>query len=167
MRIDVLQAPDITSLDVSGPFTTAKLGRIGQECDPPFIKNVIEWKKPEWADRLPFSLGSDDSRVLQKVCTEAVVDPNKPMVADLKVVGVDLSGYSGVHDEDMKNKTSTGPFQTPAEFLEKNPVELRGPLKAPFGKFEVLYLDDRMRIIKTYQGFIAINIRQDKNDEWF
>lgn len=90
------------------------------------------------------------------------------MIADLKVVGVDLSGVSGSDDEvSEKNKTISSPFRMPAEFLEKNPVELRGPLKAPFGKFEVLYLDDRMRIIKTYQGFVAVNIRQDENDEWF
>ena len=36
-------APDITGLDTSrNPFSTAKLGRIGQECTPPYIKNVIE-----------------------------------------------------------------------------------------------------------------------------
>ena len=51
---------------VAGPLATAKLGRIGQECSPPFIKNIIEWKRPEWAKRLPFS-GADDSRVMQKL----------------------------------------------------------------------------------------------------
>ena len=61
-------APDITSLD-GGPLSTAKLGRIGQECSPPFIKNVIEWKKPDWASSLPFT-GGESSRVLQKVCCQ-------------------------------------------------------------------------------------------------
>jgi hypothetical protein len=64
-------APDITGLDTSrNPFSTAQLGRIGQECNPPYIKNVIEWKRPEWAKNLPLS-GGDESRVLQKVVTTA------------------------------------------------------------------------------------------------
>jgi len=36
-----LDAPDITSLDATGPLSTAKLGRVGQQCDPPRIANVI------------------------------------------------------------------------------------------------------------------------------
>jgi hypothetical protein len=52
----------------------------------------------------------------------------------------------------------------PARLLKNNPVKLRGPLKAPFGKFEILYLDEDMRIIKTGQGYYAVNIR---GEVWF
>ena len=51
-------APDITSLDPSSsssalippPPPSAKLGRIGQECDAGenTISNIIEWKRPDW-----------------------------------------------------------------------------------------------------------------------
>ena len=67
----------------------AKLGRIGQECSPPFIKNVIEWKRPDWASSLPFS-GTKSSRVLQKVCCKGSSNPSKPAVVDLKLVGLEF-----------------------------------------------------------------------------
>mmetsp|Transcript_15525 Transcript_15525/g.22135 ORF Transcript_15525/g.22135 Transcript_15525/m.22135 type:complete len:85 (+) Transcript_15525:98-352(+) len=66
------------------------------------------------------------------------------------------------------------PFPTPLqnksvmvqpEYCQKNPLELRGPLKLPFGQFEILFLDRDMRIIKTGQGYLAVNIREE--DDWF
>ncbi|OLP79064.1 COP9 signalosome complex subunit 8 [Symbiodinium microadriaticum] len=36
-------------------------------------------------------------------------------------------------------------------------VNLRGPLSAPFGKFEILYLDEEIRIIRTGQGWYSVN----------
>ena len=83
------------------PFciATAKLGRIGQECSPPFIKNVIEWKRPEWAKRLPFS-GTDDSRVMQKVAIEAQASRDEPLVVNLKIAGLDLLGVSGFDNKE-------------------------------------------------------------------
>merc|ERR1712157_332605 len=107
-------APDITTLDSGGPFPAAKLGRIGQECSPPFIKNVIEWKRPEWLpESLPFS-GNANSRVLQKVACEASASREDPLTIDLKLVGLDLLGDGAT--------SSDGP----GTFFEKNPVELRG-----------------------------------------
>ena len=52
-------------------------------------------------------------------------------------------------------------------FFEENPVELRGVggFTAPFGKFRVLYLDEDMRIIRTGQNFLAVNIRN--KEDWF
>jgi PAP_fibrillin len=73
-------APDITSLQQS---ITAELGRIGQECEPPYIRNVIEWKKPSWAANLPWS-GTEKSsqessaRIIQKVVTEGSATPDRP-----------------------------------------------------------------------------------------
>ena len=42
------------------------------------------------------------------------------------------------------------------------------PLNPPFGRFEVLYLDDDFRAIRTYQNFVACNRRiTQPEDEWF
>ena len=152
-------APDITSLS-STP--TAKLGRIGQECNPPEIKNVIEWKKPDWASNIPFS-GNENSRILQKVCCEGVATPERPNEVDLKIVGLDLLGDD---DESINFEETNGNiYNGPVSILKQTgPLELRGFVKPPFGKFEVLYLDENMRVIKTYQGYLAVNVR---DEEWF
>ena len=163
-------APDITSLDTSsGPFSTAKLGRIGQECNPPSIKNVIEWQRPDWATNLPFS-GSESSRVLQKVCCEGVA--NSDTTVDLSIVGLEINGRETSSGERSSSSSSSGLMDSvlngPSAFFESNPIELKGILTAPFGKFDILYLDDDMRITKTYQGYYAVNTRiSKKEDEWF
>jgi hypothetical protein len=164
-------APDITGLDTSrNPFSTAKLGRIGQECSPPYIKNVIEWVRPDWAKNLPFS-GSDDSRILQKVVTSGSATPAKPTFVDLKVAGLEvMAGGNGDETTNSDNNVveriqSQG---LPAGILSINPVDLKGPLNPPFGRFEILYLDEEFRAIRTSQNFLAVNRRIiDKDDEWF
>lgn len=158
-------APDITTLD-AGPFSTAKLGRIGQDCSPPYIKNVIEWRKPDWAASFPFS-GSESSRVLQKVCCEASASPEKPKSVDLKLVGLEIQGTYDDEGEERNDGRGLGDTlrKGPASFFKENPVNLRGPLTAPFGKFDILYLDNDMRITKTYQGYFAVNIREENS--WF
>ena len=171
-------APDITGLDTSrNPFSTAKLGRIGQECNPPYIKNVIEWLRPDWAKPLPFS-GSDDSRILQKVVTTGSATPAKPTFVELKVAGLELeAGANEVTTNDnndnsgndknnlVENIQSSG---LPAGILSANPIDLKGPLNPPFGRFEILYLDDELRAIRTSQNFLAVNRRiASKEDEWF
>ena len=169
-------APDITSLDTSrNPLATATLGRIGQECTPPFIKNVIEWKKPDWIDQLPLPFaGGTESRVLQKVCTKASATPDNPLLVDLKLVGIDLVAPPSSNP----NRNNTGSSSSsskklqedierdglPEGFLRNNPLELRGPLTAPFGQFEILYLDEELRMIKT-RGFVAVNVRC--REDWF
>eukprot|EP00984_Skeletonema_dohrnii_P001276 scaffold395_cov128-Skeletonema_dohrnii-CCMP3373.AAC.6 len=155
-------APDITSLDA--PVSIQKLGRIGQECDPPLIKNVIEWKRPDWASSLPFS-GDEDSRILQRVVTEGASTPVDNPTVDLKLVGLEISGTNGSVKENsgLVNSLLNGP----AALFEQNPIKLQGPLKGPFGKFDILYLDDVMRITKTYQGYYAVNVRQEEGNEWF
>lgn len=158
-------APDITSLDSGGPFATAKLGRIGQECSPPYIKNVIEWKRPEWAAALPFS-GTDDSQVLQKVVTEASASPDKPLMVNLKLAGIEVvAGNAGNVTSDSSFEQAVEQEGLPAAWFSKNPLELKGPLTAPFGQFEILYLDDEFRIIKTGQNFLAVNVRNEQ--DWF
>ena len=163
-------APDITSLDTSNnPLATSKLGRIGQECSPPYIKNVIEWRRPDIANSLPFQLpfsGSDDDRVLQKVVTEASAKPSDPLTVDLKIAGLELVGDRADGDSvdnDILSRIQAGP----AGILGSNPLELRGFLTAPFGRFKVKYLDEEFRIIETYQGYLACNLRQKAGEEWF
>lgn len=160
-------APDITSLDTSrNPFSTAQLGRIGQECSPPYIKNVIEWKRPEWARNLPLS-GNENSRVLQKVVTSASASPEKPKIVNLKVAGLELdAGSSGVGSStDVTSRIEKDGLI--AGLLSVNPINLKGPLNPPFGQFEVLYLDEELRIIKTYQNYLAVNRRIKEGEEWF
>jgi len=159
-------APDITGLDTSrNPFSTAKLGRIGQECNPPFIKNVIEWVRPDWAKDLPFS-GSDESRILQKVVTSGSATPSEPTFVDLKVAGLELvAGESnGVEKNILETIQSQG---LPAGILSINPVDLKGPWNPRFGRFEILYLDEELRAIRTNQNFLAVNKRIRPGDEWF
>lgn len=155
-------APDITSLD-GGPFSTAKLGRIGQECDPPTIKNVIEWQRPDWASSLPFS-GGESSRVLQKVVTEGSATPDNPKMVDLKLLGLELTGVDE-SDESGQEGGLNALLNGPAALFQNNPVKLQGPLKGPFGRFNILYLDHDMRITKTYQGYLAVNVREE--NAWF
>ena len=163
-------APDITGLDTSrNPFSTAKLGRIGQECSPPYIKNVIEWVRPDWAKDLPFS-GSDESRILQKVVTSGSATPSKPTFVELKVAGLELTA-GGNDKASTKSSDVVETIQSqglPAGILSINPVDLKGPLNPPFGRFEILYLDEEFRAIRTSQNFLAVNRRIiDEEDEWF
>ncbi|CAJ1949516.1 unnamed protein product [Cylindrotheca closterium] len=163
-------APDITSLDTSrNPFSTATLGRIGQECNPPYVKNVIEWKRPSWAGNLPFS-GSEDSRVLQKVVTLASASPEKPDVVDLKIAGLELENPN----QDDQLSTNGGGIASRVErdglvagLLSSNPIDLKGPLNPPFGQFRILYLDEDLRITLTSQNYIAVNSRCKEGGEWF
>jgi hypothetical protein len=158
-------APDITSLDTSQlPFSTAQLGRIGQECIPPYIKNVIEWKRPDWARNLPFS-GSDDSRVLQKVVTTATASPDQPRIVKLKVAGLELLAAGSSSTGDLLSRIQEDGLI--GGLLGANPVDLKGPWNPPFGQFEILYLDKEFRIIKTYQNYLAVNRRIDPGEEWF
>jgi hypothetical protein len=168
-------APDITSLDPNTNLfpiklpTSAKLGRIGQECDASksTISNVIEWKRPDWLNNIATNSQNDD-RILQKVVCEAKASPKEPNIVQLNLVGFELLGdTSSVQDKDGEKQSNTilsTIMKGPAELLQRNPIQLKGPLKAPFGRFEILFLDEQMRIIKTGQGYYAVNIR---DDIWF
>jgi hypothetical protein len=103
---------------------------------------------------------------LQKVVTEGASTPADNPTVDLKLVGLEISGTNGSMEE-----TNSGLINSllngPAALFEQNPIKLQGPLKGPFGKFDILYLDDEMRITKTYQGYYTVNVRQEKGNEWF
>lgn len=156
-------APDITTLDQN---LLAELGRIGQECRRPYIKNVIEWKRPQWAAALPFS-GSEESRVIQKVITKAKSDRSRPMVVDLRLSGLEITTPG---DESLK----TGDLQKSiqqngliAGIIQASPLKWMGPADAPFGEFEFLYVDEEIRVTKTGQNYIAVNKRIQPGEEWF
>jgi hypothetical protein len=161
-------APDITGLDTSSnPFSTAKLGRIGQECNPPYIKNVIEWQRPDWANNLPFS-GSEESRVLQQIVPSASATPDKPLLVDLKIAGFEL--VAGASDDSSSESDLASRIRKqgiPAGLLSINPVDLKGPWNPTFGQFEILYVDEDFRMIKTGQNYLAVNQRIKSGEEWF
>jgi PAP_fibrillin len=155
-------APDITGLDQS-PFSA--LGRIGQECDAPYIKNVIEWRRPAWAANLPLT-GTNNSRVLQKVVTKATARSSSPTVVNLELSGLQIEADSAspagtsLSDAVQKNGLVAG-------LLQNRPVDWSGPGTAPFGMFEILYLDDDLRITKTGQNYVTVNKRVKEGEEWF
>ncbi|KAL7564823.1 hypothetical protein ACA910_021079 [Epithemia clementina (nom. ined.)] len=167
-------APDIIALDSSNN-KLAVLGRIGQECEPPYIRNIIEWRRPSWADFLPLA-GTRNSRVLQKVVTQAQASPDSPSIVLLKLVGLQVMtpDKDNDDDDDGSNKSTTNwmeRIQTRGilpTLLERAPINLQGSLQAPFGEFEILYLDDQLRIIRTGQNYLAVNRRiQPSDDAWF
>lgn len=152
-------APDITNL---GQNLFAELGRIGQVCEPPYIKNVIEWKRPSWAATLPFS-GTDSSRVIQKIVTKAKADPSSPAVVGLAIAGFQLEtdcheGSNGIQDAIQREGLIAG-------LLQNRGVDVN-VWNAPFGTFEILYIDDDFRITKTGQNFFAVNTRVQDGEEW-
>jgi hypothetical protein len=185
-------APDITGLGVPSPLV--KLGRIGQDCShPPYIANVIEWCAPSWANRIPFLVGKNknsneaSARILQKVITFGSAVPASPMVVDLNVAGLQLS--SGTNQASIPNETNgirtrkNSDLRTAIEedglivgILKQQQkdqpnidlLKLDESRQPPFGSFEILYLDESLRITKTSQNHYAINIRiQSPEDEWF
>lgn len=168
-------APDITSLDMSMTSSTlplppaSKLGRIGQMCDSEegTISNIIEWLQPDWAQNIFSTSSKSPPRVLQKVVCVATSNPENPTVVNLQIAGLELIGVSENDGDDNSILPSFSSLieNGPAVLLAKQPIRLRGPLKVPFGKFEIKYLDDDMRIIKTGQGFYAVNIREP--NPWF
>ena len=164
-------APDITGLDTTrNPFSTTKLGRIGQECNPPYVKNVIEWLRPDWANSLPLS-GSTDSRILQKVVTSASATTNKPNIVNLKIAGLEVVAPTTTSTSSSSNSDSLvsriEKDGLVAGLISTNPIDLKGPLNPPFGQFRILYLDDQFRITLTSQNYVAVNQRCPVDEEWF
>jgi hypothetical protein len=167
-------APDITSL--KSPFNpVAELGRIGQECEPPTITNVIEWKAPDWIQQSPFVpdlwKGRSDCgepRILQKVVTNASASPQVPSKVFLKLSGFKIEGPP-VKEALGASDLSGVIWQNGvvAGGLQLFPINLQGTLSAPFGEFEILYLDEEMRITRTGQNYYAVNLRDSPDSEWF
>ena len=171
-------APDITSLDRT---PTSSLGRVGQEvisAGGPSdsqkgsyeVRNVIEWLRPKWAGRLPLpdrvkgwviggepSEGSTGGRVIQKVITRGSDREGSGGTVDLKIAGAQV--YA---EGDSKG------LPLLLQRVKDKPIDLKGPGGAlQFGSFEIMYLDEGMRIIKTSNGNWAVNLKDDAGSEWF
>jgi PAP_fibrillin len=188
-------APDITGLGVPSPFVT--LGRIGQDCsNPPYIANVIEWCSPAWANKIPLLVGTnkntnESARILQKVVTFGSAVPASPMVVDLNVAGLQLSSgtttttevTTSIESNDQNKTSSSNDLSTAIDedglivgVLKQQQkdkpnidlLKLDESRQPPFGSFEILYLDDTLRITKTSRNHYAINVRIDSTEEeWF
>jgi hypothetical protein len=68
---------------------------------------------------------------------------------------------SGIRLEPGASSSSSSPWQLP-------PLDLsNGLFTLPFGRFQILYLDDELRIVRTGQNFVAVNRRLNASEEWF
>ena len=158
-------APDITSLDKT---PGGQLGRIGNEItEEGVVKNVIEWLRPRWVDRIPVPsafrralLGSSsdeaNGRFLQKVVTKGKSREGEEEFVDLKVAGVE--GYAEGADDDL-------PFIL--QRTKDQPIDIKGLAELPFGSFETKYLQDGIRIVKTNAGHWAVSVKNDDSSAWF
>ena len=179
-------APDITGLAAqAGPL--GELARVGQECGEDSIANVITWQprgylrgeaSPSSSFSSPFerprgtaegagerfalpsppplpsfltSLVASDA-LEQRVCLKATAEPSQPARVNLFVDGIDLV---------PKRILGVTPSGAAGEGLS-----LRGPFSGslPFGSFDVLYLDATLRVVRTVQGYLAINVRDERDD---
>jgi len=142
-------APDIISLD-QNPLS--EVARIGQVCDSSAgtIANVIEWRPRSWLRGQPAASFLEKDLVEQRVVLRAQADPAQPSRVDLFVEGLDLI-----------------PRTVLGNPLVGRQLQLRGPLsgRIPFGSFDVLYLDEALRITRTYQGYYAVNVKRDRDAE--
>lgn len=135
-------APDIIGIP-SSPLS--ELGRIGQEIDPASgtIANVIEYVPSQLARSLPLGDRASSDLLVQRVFTDYRASSPTSVELDIKglgffperVFGLDVPSFVRLKQE--------------------------GPLSLPFGRFEVLYLDEDIRIVKTGQGWTSINRRFD------
>ncbi|CAE8611883.1 unnamed protein product [Polarella glacialis] len=135
-------APDIIGIpQTTGPL--ASLGRIGQEIDSVAgtIANVIEYKPSPLVASLVSAASSDT--FVQRVFTDYLV--TSPTGVDLNIRGLGLAPQKLLG------------FQLP-EVLQ---LKIKGPLALPFGHFEILYLDEQIRIIQTAQGWCSVNRRKE------
>jgi hypothetical protein len=159
-------APDILSLaDGGGGPLGGKLEAIGQECAPPYIRNVIAWRRPAWASVVLGDDDDSDGRVLQKVVTQASATPDQPCRVNLVLKGLEFSAdnTSEAEEEETRSTEKSSPWPN---WLSQ-PLKLSGPASLPFGSFTIMYLDDELRIVRTNQGYYAMNERNTDATAWF
>jgi len=137
-------APDIIGIP-EGPF--AQLDRIGQEIDARAgtIANVIEYTPSPLA--AGFLSVAQQDKLVQRVYTK--YEATSATEVELKIQGLSFQPQRvlGLELPDMLR------------------LEARGPLTLPFGRFEILYLDEDLRIVRTGQGWVSINSRVRQSDE--
>ena len=104
-------------------------------------------------------------RILQKVITQALAEPDEPYKVNLLLKGLQVEWEM---PEDENDNNDTEGLLSPSSWWPTSPLQLQGPLTAPFGSFQVLYLDDEIRVVQTNQGYYAINKRSNTAEtEWF
>lgn len=145
----------------------------GRHAPPPPLtaprrRNVIEYLPPAWISRLPARLPSflfgranppskSGSRVLQKVVTTGSSVQGSARV-NLKISGAEFLGEG--EDEALPALLRQ---------LRDSPLLLSGPAKdlISFGSFEILYADETMRVTRTSNDHLAVNVRDDAGSAWF
>jgi hypothetical protein len=171
-------APDILTL--ADNEAVARVQRIGQECDTSTISNVIEWIAPRWINVLvpPNNSPQLPVRAIQKVVTQATASPDAPTKVNLRLQGLQVQwefpmsthneNKDDRNDDTNSNSSKRSSSSTPPPWWPTpQNLRLQGPTTAPFGSFEILYLDNELRIIRTSQGYYAINRRNTPETEWF
>lgn len=135
-------APDILALKNQSPLS--EVGDIGQNylSREQKIENVIQWKPKEWVKASVGVCRNDD--VEQRVVLRGKASPNNPSRVELSLEGIDVEAKTVFGQPFAPDLTLKVPFG----------------LALPFGTFDVLYLDDCIRITRTLQGFYAINSRR-------
>jgi hypothetical protein len=164
-------APDILSLANGGGG--GQLDAIGQECAPPYIRNVIAWRRPAWASML--ARGDEDNnnnnysdpRLLQKVVTQASATPDEPTRVNLVLQGLEFSAAENPSKAENVEETRAATPWPMNWLLSQKSLQLSGPASLPFGSFTILYLDDELRIVRTNSGYYAMNERNTAATEWF
>ena len=129
-------APDILGLDSPAPL--ARLGRVGQEITADSIVNVIEWVPNDLARTF---LGADGNDSVEQRVILAYTKTGDAVDCRLKGVGL-------------------RPRQVLAKKVRKRPLDLVGPADLPFGAFDVLFNDGDLRVVKTRQGYFAVNVKR-------
>ena len=141
-RLVFSDAPDILGLR-GGPLS--ELVFIGQDIDGAAgtVDNVIEYMPSQPMRSLFGSVGIDEDRIEQRVLLKFECTGGNTV--NLKVSGTKL-----VPKRVFGGRISADRLQPPA---------LQGPLTLPFGKFDVLYNDGDLRIVRTGPGYYGVNQR--------
>lgn len=121
---------------------------VGQHIDPltAMIENVIEYGPTKWNPLVSF-FGAETDRVQQRVLL-SYKRSGKQYSLLFKGTAIRLQRVLGVN------------------LRSQQPLTLMPPLELPFGSFELLYIDNELRIVKTQQGFYALNQKMQSGQGW-
>ncbi len=98
--------------------------------------------------------------------TKGSASPEAPSKVFLELIGLKVDGPPA--KDASKNIVRTIEQNgILAGGLQVFPLPLQGPVSIPFGEFELLYLDEEMRITRTGQNYFAINFKDNSQSEWF
>lgn len=144
---------------------------------PPFLKGPQRMQRAD-------SGRSKRPRILQKVLTKGKATASNPSLVKLDIVGLQIiapDNSSNGDDNDNNNTPQSSRRRTLQQAIAQNgliaglvqqwPIDWHGPQQQqslPLGEFEILFLDETMRITRTGQNYIAVNTRiTNPAAEWF